>query len=62
MNTLTRYTIGLAIVAAYAWGAANQPLGDDSYKEACGTDTECEEQCMRDLRPDENPDVCAVEL
>lgn len=31
-------------------------------REQCGTDTECEEQCLAELRPDEDPAVCAVSL
>ena len=35
------------------------PLG---LADGCGTDTECELQCLADLRPDEDPAVCAVSL
>ena len=30
--------------------------------EQCGTDTECESQCLEELRPDEDPAVCAISL
>ena len=28
----------------------------------CSTDSECESQCLADLRPDEDPAVCAISL
>ena len=30
--------------------------------DGCSTDTECESQCLADLRPDEDPAVCAISL
>lgn len=51
-----RYLIPLAVLLA---GCALQPV---ELAEGCGTDTECEEQCIADLRPDESPEVCAISL
>jgi hypothetical protein len=57
MKTLTRYVILTAIAAAWAWGAAysEQPYAD------CEGDTDCEQQCIESLQPDEDESICEVQ-
>lgn len=57
MSSLTRYATAAALAAIWAWGAAHSEQPYD-----CGTDAECEAQCLENLQPDESPDVCAVSL
>ena len=47
-------TVTLALLLG---GCAHEQLA-----EVCGTDTECESQCLAELRPDEDPNACAVSL
>ena len=46
------------LLSALLMGCAAAPLDLAS----CSTDTECEEACLADLRPDEDAAVCAVSL
>ena len=50
--------LALALVLAPLFGCASTV----ELAEVCGTDTECEQQCLAELRPDEDPNVCAVSL
>ena len=48
----------LAVLAVSLFGCAHTiELAD-----GCSTDTECMAQCLEELRPDEDPNVCAVSL
>ena len=47
----------LSLAVALSGCAAPIDLAD-----GCSTDTECESQCLADLRPDEDPAVCAISL
>ena len=52
-----RNILVLSLAVALSGCAAPGELAD-----GCSTDTECESQCLDELRPDENPAVCAVSL
>ena len=52
-----RNILVLSLAVALSGCAAPGELAD-----GCATDTECEAQCLADLRPDEDPAVCAVSL
>ena len=51
------FALAVSLVLAPLFGCAGIDLAD-----GCSTDTECELQCLADLRPDEDPAVCAVSL
>ena len=68
-RTMPRYALRGALKAA-AWAALLAALAvvlvgcaaPLELADGCATDTECEQQCLADLRPDEDPAVCAVSL
>lgn len=58
MNRAIRFAIAVLIVAAWTWGAAYS----EQSEATCGGDWDCEQQCLEQLQPDEDPDVCEVTL
>ena len=58
----TELAFWMLLFAALLLALAGCATPDALYADGCSTDTECEEQCMADLRPDEDAAVCAVSL
>ncbi len=50
-------TLSTLTLAALLSGCAPIELA-----EGCSTDTECMDQCIAELRPDEDPGVCEISL
>ena len=48
----------LAVLAVALFGCA-LPV---ELADGCSTDSECQAQCLEDLRPDEDPAVCEISL
>ena len=49
--------LAVALVLAPMFGCAGIELAD-----GCSTDRECMAQCLEELRPDEDPEVCEISL
>lgn len=58
---MKRHLISFLIVAAWGAGAGYIEQREAQYVDGCTTDSECEEQCRAEIRPDEDPSICDVE-
>jgi hypothetical protein len=67
MKTLFAIALAATMISAAPGCATAYPMpaavidhAAIAQMDGCATDTECMEQCLQDLRPDDSPEVCDI--